>query len=171
MKVDAESGLNLMVKPDETNRLGGFLDMKRESRKAGASRKMVVTVGRRDRLLAIMASDAIALEGQGGAALAFTLFAIRRASEAAEIVSITKVFKRDRCTGRTIDSKMVIPADRIGRVVKDISSGMSLALKAVTGCGLRWHRLDLRDIADRTAQVAAIARWGRIGPDEVAWRR
>ena len=127
-----------------------------------------------DRFHIILVSDGVHFEVDPAAETVITFFVIRRASGAFEIVNITKTFSGGKCVSRNIQIKAGILAGRIDREVTNISAVFAAGIEKTTGYRIRWHRLDLSAISDHSAQITAIAGWGRVDVSadghEFGWR-
>jgi hypothetical protein len=74
-----------------------------------------------------------------------------------------RTFKGKNCLSRTVNRKVGILADRIVAEITDIERIFTASIEKATGVRIKWHRLDLSNVAGRAAQIAAIASWGRVG--------
>ena len=90
-------------------------------------------------------------------------FVIKREVGKYDIVNILKTFKDDECISRNVQTKAGIAEEDIEHEIDLAINEFSSQIKAVTGYSLVWDQLDLSDTIDKTDQIEAIKKWGKLG--------
>lgn len=94
-------------------------------------------------------------------------YIVRRSSGLFDLVNVVETFKGKRCVSRRVQTKPGIDDDRIEPEIDAIETVFSRMIEKATGYRIKWRRLDLARIEDRSTQIAAITHWLGCGKAEL----
>jgi len=116
-----------------------------------------------DRFHSITVSDVVRYDQSPNHETILTFFAIKRSNGLFEIVQVMKTFRDDEVITRNVQTKGNLEAVKIEEEVSAIVTVFGKAIEEHIGYKLKWHRLNLSNIADAKEQIRVIREWGRVG--------